>query len=175
MLRNRLPFIKDTENNKQLLSELTLEIMWELEGCLKASDPGTGILDNSRIGQEMYYNIPQKSVVADMLAVRLLVQQSIKSSSGYVDETGAAVASEKTFIKEGMAGSAKVVFDQFDVNTQAVSSLAMTSTLSNLQSEVVRKLRAFGCDYKIADDGLLYANDTDDISLIPRIVLWPKD
>ncbi len=171
MLLNRLPFVQDTEKNKQLASERTVEIMYEMENCFKVSLLEDGTYDNSRIGQEMYYNIPQKSVIADILSMQLLMTQAIKLSGGYY-ENGEHIEPSTTFIKEAEAGSVSVTYEQFDVEKKAVIAMDTNTIYNNFKGGVVRKLSVFGCMYVVGEDGCLHVCNSDNDVLPFYVESW---
>ena len=155
MLQNRLPFLQDTEKNKQLASELTFEIMYELEPCFQVSVLEDESVDESRIGMEVYYPMPKKSVIADILAMQLVRTQALKVSGGFYDESNEFVEPTGTFIEEAEAGSVLVKYSQFEVDKSSVLATNTDKVYESYKTDVLRKLDRIGCLFEVGENGQL--------------------
>lgn len=150
MVLNRLPFLADTPTNKELVSNFTLEIMFELEICFKVN-AGVPEEEPTHIGDEQYYSIPQRAVIADVVSCYILMLY-MASSTGDTGALGGTVASTATFLKKAKAGSVEVEFDAFDVKKGGGWFTTGDSLLKRYMDSAIRKARAMGCIIDICND-----------------------
>ena len=107
MVLNRLPFLLDTDKNKNRVSEFTLEVMAELEVCFRVDkDLPQGHL--SRVGDENYYSIIQRTIIADIVAVYIIMLQMMANLAGVADASSGITANSNKFLSHAEAGSVNV-------------------------------------------------------------------
>lgn len=157
MVLNRLPFILDNEHNKRVISNFTLELMYQLNPCFK--------LKEDEIGQEQFYTVTMQSIIADILCIYILLgAMSANFGNGqYDNKSGGGSETENpqnTFISLAEAGSVRVEYDQFDWSKSqygSLQSLRMSAPdLINMwKASAVSKAGSIGCYLSIFDDGSL--------------------
>lgn len=151
MVRNRLPFLKNTPANKTLVSTFTLEVMYEFEDCFKIRFDNTAdpvVEDMARVGDEQYYSVMQKQVVADVVAVYILIIQALTNAAG----TGSGgTAPLTTYLKMAKAGSAEVAYDQFNINSSVLLSLKASDLLDLYKKSAIRKAMKMGCIFDFCE------------------------
>jgi len=170
MVLNRLPFVVDTPSNVTLLSHFTLEVMNELEPCFKARIvPETGAVVYSRVGNEEHYSVLQRSVIADIVAMYILLLKATETSGGSTAEGAAAPLS--TFLKKAKAGSVEVEYDQFKLKDSTILAIGNEDLLGQLKAGAVRKAAQLGCIIDICDDCSINisAGITDSAKILPMI------
>lgn len=150
MVLNRLPFLQDTEGNRAILSQFIYEVMGELEPCFKIDlDLPEG--DESRIGDEQYYNVAQRGVIADIVAYYMILLAMGAATGG----TGEDEAAAGTYLKRAKAGSVEVEYAQFDTKTGSLGFLSSGDKLIEMfLNSAVRKAYAMGCILAITPDGI---------------------
>lgn len=137
MVLNRLTFVLPTDNNYAIISSFIWEVCNAYETCLKVSivtDPDTGeiTIDLARIGDEQYYSVLQRSLIADIVCVYMLEKIALQISSG-LDENGLPIQTS-TFLSKAKAGSVEVEYTQFDTKKGS-------SSLSTTVSEAIKGFR----------------------------------
>lgn len=149
MVRNRLPYIEDTPAMKTLISNFTYEVMAELEKCFKV-----GIVNPALVGHEENYSEAQKSIIADILAVYLILISAVANQQGTAAITGPgpAVPPSTTYIKKAQAGSVDVEYDQFDVKKMQGFGMDANALTTLYKKSAMRKARNLGCIIDICDD-----------------------
>lgn len=148
MVLNRLPFLSDNEQNTTLLSNFTLEVMWELERCFQVrlkTDPP----DDANVGQEDLYTLAQKSVIADIVSVYVLTLKAAATAGG---DVAAAVNPMITFMNRVKAGSVEVGWDQFSVKDANTLAVGASNLVDMIKKDATRKARSLGCIIDICDD-----------------------
>lgn len=148
MVRNRLPFLEDTPANTTLLSQFTLEAMYELDLCFRIRIDSNGDEVWARVGDEANYNVMQKSIVADLVAIYVLMVAFMETAAGNVSTNTAAL---QTFLKKAKAGSVEVEYDQFDLK-KGTFSIDTKTMLDKIKGDLMRKARGQGCIFDICDD-----------------------
>lgn len=143
MVLNRLTFLADTTNNETLVSGFIFEVMWELEPCFKIRAKTSPPAD-SNVGDEANYSVVQKSIIADLVSVYILVMQAASLSSG-------VIANGTTFLTMAKAGSVEVQYSQFDVTKSATLALNGASLITLYKSQASRKGVSIGCIIDITD------------------------
>jgi hypothetical protein len=150
MLLNRLPFIEDCERNKELLSELTYEVMVELEGCFNVSILPDGTIDQTRVGQERFYGINHKSIIADILAINTIMVTALRTIGGDKQSITKSEPATK-FISNVQAGSVTVGYSQLSLNSTAIIGIDTVKSMELFKADVTRKMLKIGCAYEIPD------------------------
>jgi hypothetical protein len=145
MVRNRLPFILDNPANVTLISNYTLEVMWQLEPCFKiVGDPPV----DANVGDEALYSVIQRSIVADIVSCYILMMMGA-AMSGNAPNTNNP--NSPTFMKKVKAGSVEV---EWDAMSAGAISLGMSSKdlLSSFKKSGINKAAQLGCIIDICDD-----------------------
>lgn len=154
MVRNRLPFIEDTPTNTTLVSNFTLEIMWELEVCFQVGKQEDLPYDANRVGHEGNYTVLQQSIIADIVSVYILLIQGA-NGIGVVSGGGGPTPTLGTFLKRAKAGSTEIEYDQFDATSasaQTTFGLGVQGLLEKYHKSAVRRAAATGCYFDICGD-----------------------
>jgi len=148
----RLPFIADTLVNTKLLSTFTLEVMYELEGCFKVSILPDGTINLARVGDETFYSVLMKSIIADIVAVYILILLGAGSQfNGIVAQIDTGILSK--YLKKTKAGSVEVEYDQFDFKKgSSFTRLDTMSLIGAYKKSAVRRAHQLGCVIDICDD-----------------------
>jgi len=156
MVLNRLTFVLPNDNNFTIISSFIWEVCNQYETCLKVSivtDPDTGeiTIDVARIGDEQYYSVLQRSLIADIVCVYMLEKIALQISSG-LDDAGLPV-NASTFLSKAKAGSVEVEYTQFDTK-KGSSSLSMTVTdgLKSFRQSAFQKGIQAGCLLDICNE-----------------------
>ncbi len=138
----------------------SFEIMTELEKCFKVryraivddvltyleQIPENEVL--SHIGDEQYYTILEKSIIADLAAMQWLFTRSLTQSAQMgTDATGQT----NIYLKKAEAGSASVEYGLIEPKNVPFIQSA-TSMMSILKSSAERKAKTIGCIIDICDD-----------------------
>lgn len=145
MLANRLTFLDFTDSSLDTLSSnFIAEAMHELNVCLSKED--------AQVGNEANYSFAEKSLLADVVAVQLLMNQSIKNIYGTVGNVTDVNAVDK-FVKSAGAGSAKVEFEQVDNKKSSSKVLGLDTLIDMYRSAAVRKGHKLGCDLVFLENG----------------------
>lgn len=151
MVLNRLPFLLDTDKNKNRVSEFTLEVMAELEVCFRIDkDLPQGHL--SRVGDENYYSIIQRTIIADIVAVYIIMLQMMANLAGVADASSGITANSNKFLSHAEAGSVNVSWEQFDINKASGLVLTGEKLLMLYKKSAIRKAHSIGCLIDICDD-----------------------
>lgn len=151
MVQNRLPFLDGTStNNETLVSDYTLEMMHEIEPCLKIEEGG------GTIGVEADYSISQRGLIADLVTCYILLAYSLAQTGGTSSTsslgTGTAVDGDSAFLKKAKAGSVEVEFAQFDLTKNAGLQTNTDSLLTMYKKSAVRRAGQLGCTLDLCDD-----------------------
>lgn len=151
MVLNRLPFLSDTEKNTSLVSNFTLEVMHELEPCFRV-DKNVSETDPTHVGDEQYYSIPQKAVIADVVSCYILILQMLANMAGVADVDSGLTATNNKFLSRTKAGSVEVEWEQFDVQKGSGMLMSPDALLGMYRKSAMRKARALGCIIDVCDD-----------------------
>jgi hypothetical protein len=151
MVLNRLPFLLDTPKNKNRVSEFTLEVMAELEICFQI-DRGLPQGAPSRVGNEDFYSIIQRAIVADIVAVYIIMLQMMANLAGVADGNSGITANSNKFLSHAEAGSVNVTWEQFDINKASGLVLTGEKLLMLYKKSAIRKAHSIGCLIDICDD-----------------------
>lgn len=162
MVRNRLPFLDDTVGNTTLISQFTLEVMYELEPCLRIRITGD-TQDLTRVGDEANYSVLQRSLIADIVAIYIILMRSADNVEG---STGSAVG---TFLSKAKAGSVEVEYTEFDIANAGSLSISSEGLREALMSAAKRKARNMGCIIDICDDCSIFIESVNTVSVVPFI------
>lgn len=156
MVLNRLTFVLANDNNYAIISSFIWEVCNQYETCLKVSivtDPETGevTVDVSRIGDEQYYTVLQRSLIADIVCIYMLEKISLQISSG-LDENGLPI-NQSTFLSKAKAGSVEVEYTQFDSKKGASSlSTTVSESLKLFRQSAFQKGIQAGCLLDICNE-----------------------
>lgn len=159
IVRNRLPWIKDTPENEKVISNFTLEIMYQLNSCFK--------IEEDKIGNEKNYTIIMQAIIADVICIFMLMsvmsgalsvgnEEKTDTGSGGTGQTG-------TFLKSAKAGSVEVEYAEYSSGSGSSSSsssymslkLKAPEQIAMLKSDAMSKAGSIGCYLNIFDDGSL--------------------
>lgn len=151
MVFTRLPFLADTPENRTRISSFAVEIMNELEPCFKVDkeDP-----DPTHVGDEQYYSIAQLAVVADLIAVYILLVFMTLNIGGLGTMGGSTPtpAALTTFLKRTKAGSVEAEWEAFDVKSTTGMVIGGDKLLAVYKASAMRKARNLGCIIDICED-----------------------
>lgn len=176
MVFNRIPFLTQSQANADIISNFIVEVCSEIEPCLQVSwydDDGNRIETpiTARIGDESKYNVAQKSLIADLVAIYILQRiAGLNASGNTVGDDGTVTEGEKTFLKKAVAGSVEVEYDQFD-GKKASMQLAASDLLDQFRKTAFRKGRGMGCILDICADCLAAMQEELSNGAKPFIVL----
>ena len=148
MVLNRLPFLENTLTNKNILSQITLELMFELEACFKVSTKNDDTIDTTRIGKELYYSMLQKSILADMVSVSLLTVAALRTVGGD-KQAVTEIAPQLKYIKSVVAGSVEVQWDAIGIKDKSILAMNTEAFLIKYSADAKRKLIQIGCPYAL--------------------------
>lgn len=149
MVLNRLTFVLAIDNNYAIISSFIWEVCNQYETCLKVSivtDPETGeiTIDLARIGDEQYYSVLQRSLIADIVCIYMLEKISLQISSG-LDDNGLPI-NASTFLSKAKAGSVEVEYTQFDTKKGGSSlSTTVSEALKGFRQSAFQKGIQAGC------------------------------
>jgi|AntAceMinimDraft_13_1070369.scaffolds.fasta_scaffold01517_5 hypothetical protein len=143
MVFNRLPFLTNNTGNLTKLGEVILEVMSELEVCFMINTLRPEGETDSWVGYEEKYLLEQRVVVADVVAVYLLLYRMIAETGGVSDGTKDGTAEGK-YLKKTKAGSVEVEWDQIDSKKGGMSS-SVDGLLEMYQASARRKASLIGC------------------------------
>lgn len=154
MVYNRLPFLAQTAGNASLISMFILEVMYELEICFKVDllDP-IPVPPATNIGVEEIYTIPQRVIIADVVAVQILIMKLALNMGGAASGTDDGINTGK-FLKKTKAGSVEVEWEQTDTKKGGGLFTSAESLLKLYQQSASRKSHALGCGICWGDNGM---------------------
>lgn len=161
MVYNRLTFVSESDPNNDLLSHFAQEAFHELEPCFRAAyyilaegdTPPTGyenasvgdeVMDESRIADEQYYSVLQKSLIADIVTIYTLMQFAHGVSS---TETTGEDETASTYIKKAKAGSVEIEYGTSSKGGTTEEQLKITvdNYLDRFKDQASRKSARLGC------------------------------
>lgn len=143
MVYNRLPFLAVTPANDEIISMFILEVMYELEMCFRV-DENLPEGDPSNIGKEEVYSMPQRAVIADVVAVNILVMKIAANMGGLAVGAEDGTNNSK-FLSRTKAGSVEVEWEQFDTKKGGGLFSSAETLLKLYQSAASRKAGMLGC------------------------------
>lgn len=153
MVFNRLPFLYDNGTNRTLISNYALEIMSELETCFGV-DNVTPAPVPSNIGDESKYKLSQLVVVADLVAVYLLLKFMALNSGGVGTLGGSSPTPAVTkFLKKTKAGSVEVEWDAVNFKDSVGMYTNGDALVKLYRSSAIRKALNLGCVIDITEEG----------------------
>jgi hypothetical protein len=164
MVFNRTRFLDETDIPTQtLIKDYIWELMNELEGCFRVSILTDGTVDDSRIGQEQYYTIVMRTIIADLVATYVLMYISGLNSQG-----STTVTPSVKFLKRAKAGDAEVEWGQVTIKDSAQLFIQAPALIDMYRRDAMRKARGLGCILDICEDctGLL-----DTTAALPFLVV----
>ena len=145
----KIPGQKGTRET-QLLKDYVLEVMWELELCLKIEkkDP-----PNNVVGMEANYTVLQHSLIADITAMYMLMWMAALSTGGNASvSTTTTTVAPVQFLKKAKAGSAEVEFEQMKTSGSAGFITDLPKLLDFFKKRAIGKAWQMGCKIEICDD-----------------------
>lgn len=168
MVYTRLPYLESTDPNDTILDMYILETMFELEMCLK-KDKDLLVGDPTKVGVESNYAMLEKSLIADVVSVYLLIRQSTIATTA--DITGGGTSGKVlTGVK---AGSVEVEWE-----IPEAASSGSTGLLSNAaklmelyMNSSTRRALQLGCTLIWSEDGLLSIGFADNGAKYPLLVV----
>lgn len=173
MVQNRLPFLDgNSATNEELVSEFTLEIMNELEICFLIDEGNTGA---TLVGDEQYYSIAQRVVIADLVSCYILMVKALAETGGTSDTssigTGVTTPASNKELVETTAGSVGVKWSKFDLTKDAGLKTNADKLLAMYKASAIRKAKALGCIIDICGDcEISVVNDQSNFLTKPFIV-----
>lgn len=160
MVRNRLPFLADNTTNEQLISYFIYEVMWQLNPCFKLAE--------ADIGDETKYSMIQKSIIADIVSVYILIMQGASLA-------GSTTAPGATFMSKTKAGSVEVEWSQFTAGSIGTLAMPPEQMREFFKKQAVNKALGIGCIIDICDDCSMTAQEVAKSNLTPFIVYPSPD
>ena len=161
---------------EQATSLMCYEIMTELEKCFKVryrSIVETVLTELDRtlenenwenVGDEQFYKILEKSIVADLVCMQCLFKKAMELSNTIgTNSTGTGTdAPPATIIKKAEAGSAGVEFMPLETKNVPLL-LDIKNLMSGFKASAERKALTLGCVIDINDDMVFkaYLNNPD--------------
>ena len=165
MVRNRLQFLAAGDPVDQQIKDLVLEMMAELEPCLKVTEidwlntqsntedstpPWPTVPDPTKLGHEEFYTVSMQSLIADLVACYVLMW--VAASNTAAGGSGAGAGS--TFLKRAKADVVEVEWGQLDAAVAGgLSSLRLDTTglIKYYQESATRKAKKLGCELQVCD------------------------
>lgn len=158
MVRNRLPWIKDTPENEKIISNFTLELMYQLNPCFS--------VEEDMIGNEKNYTVIMQAIIADVICIFMLMSVMSGSLAIGNEETtseGSGGQQQGTFLKSAKAGSVEVEYEEYSSEgsgSGASSSyvklkLTAPEQITLFKNDAISKAGTLGCYLSIFDDGSL--------------------
>lgn len=147
MVFNRLTFLNSSDPaTETIVSEFIFEIMWDLEACFKIKEATTPS-DDLNVGDEQYYSMVQKMIIADLTAVYILMQVGAAISGG-----SSTISAGGTYLKKAKAGSVEVEWDQSG-SSSSVGGLEINSSglIDKYTKSAVRRAQGLGCIIDLCD------------------------
>lgn len=149
LVKTRLPYLKnrtDLDDDIQIYAE---EVMGTLEGFL--SDKTEAMCDMGvDIFEEAIYPTNEKSLMADVVAVHLLLQRSTEILGGKADGTRDTAPN---FLKSAKAGTVEAEFEQADLRKGAADLRTSSEALiEELIKNAKAKARALCFELPFFDD-----------------------
>lgn len=144
MILDRLPFVADTITNKNTISRITLEVMYEVEPCFQI-----GVEDMTKIGKEIYYNTFLRGIIADIVSVHIICTEALRKVGGD-NQADTPTVPEIKYIKGVIAGSVEVQYDQIKTKDTAVLGINTIEIITKYQNSAERKMNALGCIFSFA-------------------------
>lgn len=151
MVYNRLPYLADTPNNAVLVSNFILEVMYELEVCFLVDEDLPEDQD-THVGNEGYYSIVQRSIIADVVAVYILMVRMLGNMAGTVIDGVETPAISGKELSKVNAGSVGVEWSRFDLTKNAGLFTTGDRMLELYKKAAMRKARTLGCIIDICED-----------------------
>lgn len=160
MVRFRLPFLSTSPEVQAQIRAFILEVMEDLEPCLRVSQvdwnntqndptnatpPWPVIPSPGKVGREQYYTIPMMGMIADLVAVQILMQIAAENANGGTD--GSSVSG--TYMKKAKADVVEV---EWGLATGVDRlSLATDKLIDLYHSSAKIKALKFGCVLEVCD------------------------
>lgn len=159
MVRNRLQFLAPGNPVDDQLGMFILELMEELEPCFKVSQvdwnntqeiigetapPWPMVPSPDKVGHEEFYTVTMMALIADLVAVNVLVWISANNANG-----DGSPAGNGTFLKRAKADVVEVEW----AIAQGAATLSMDAgkLLEYYRSAAQRKAVRLGCSIEVCD------------------------
>lgn len=156
MVLTRLPFLADTPANELIISHYTWEAMAALEPCFNVTN-ATVPPNPDNVGDEQYYSFIQKSIIADIVSVYMLMRLAIQNTAGDAD-AGTAGTTGK-YISKVKAGSVEVDYDIPNGKTALIIGSSYDSLRDQFRKAAVNKALTLGCIIDLCDASCVAALD----------------
>lgn len=165
MVRNRLTFLEAGDPTDQRIKDMVLEIMAELEPCLRVTEvdwyntqasteestpPWPVVPTPAKLGHEEFYTVSMRALIADLVAVYMLMFISAANTN----DGGTAGGAGMTYLKRAKADVVEVEWGQLDaVVAGGLSGLRLDvkALLQYYMDSANRKARKLGCVLEICD------------------------
>ncbi len=152
MVYNRLPFMPTTSANDAIIDGFFQEECWEMQKCFQIGlNPSTGDIDETQIGVEANYNTIQKSILADLVAMYIVMLTIASNAQGTASGATPPVPGAIKYLSKSKAGSVDVEWKQINVGETAGFIVAANDFMAAWKSSASRKARTFGCIIDICD------------------------
>lgn len=159
MVFNRLPFLADNPNNIARLGETVLEVMSELELCFLINSKRPEGTTDTWVGWEEKYSIDQRSIIADVVTVYLLMHKALAETGGTASGASDGTTEGK-FLKKTKAGSVEVEWDQVDSKKGGMMS-SSEDLITMYKESARRKAAKLGCTITWDNDDLIIDRESD--------------
>jgi hypothetical protein len=174
---NRLPFLVNDPQNESLISAWTYEVMWQLEPCFRIAkqvEPA----DESIIGKEQYYKPPFQAIIADVVAIYILMSlATARAGNGTPHPSDAATVQNQLsvtggalFVKSAKAGSASTEFAQVSIDKVSFFAMNAGDLLKTIKEKAKNLAQTYGCPIDICDDCSIKFNPIKTGKVRPFIV-----
>lgn len=144
MVYARLPFLSRTDANATKISNLILEVMSELDVCFYIDETNDSEPPVSWVGDESKYVLNQRVVIADVVAVYLLIFKVVQETGGLATVDGDGT-NEGKFLSKTKAGSVEVEWEQIDTKKGGGLTGSSEGLIKMYQESASRRGRAIGC------------------------------
>lgn len=170
LVETRLPVLVAGDTaNEGVISTLTLEAMYELEPCFAIRfyvdvETSETLEDWERVGNEALYTIPQKRVIADLVALNILYRIIVSNTV----KTGEESSDNNQFLKKAKAGSAEVEYEQIKLKDSGLFQLSAKDLLDKFRKNAINGAAMLGCLIDVCDNCSIQflSNDSTGIPFI---------
>jgi hypothetical protein len=138
---NRIPFMVENDTNTELILSFAAEVMGELYKVFDISD--ADMLDDTK------YSILQKSLIADLASIQILMRQSLLNGEG----NGSNAAAGNKMLKRAKAGETEAEFAQLKASDGTKLLMTASQLAEKYMNDALRKARTMGFILDIKQDG----------------------
>ena len=142
MVYQRITFLSQVATNNALISQVTLEVMSELDYCFKI-DATLLEGETTNLGDEVKYSVPQRIIIADVVSVYLLQAKIMAETGGTATDTADGVATNK-LLSATVAGSVEAEWEQVDASKGGLLTTA-NGLLDLYRNSSRMKMDRLGC------------------------------